>query len=97
MVYNTTDIRSSLSITDLSSDGDYSVTVAGRDGAGRLGKESEEFKLNCKYNISAYDIRYYLYIITVSKKMEQVVTLDYGFVLDMNKGCGIHFHWNVIN
>ena len=42
MVYNTTDNRSSLSITDLTSDGDYSVTVAGRDGAGRLGQESEE-------------------------------------------------------
>ena len=32
MVYNTTDNRSSLSITDLTSDGEYSVTVAGRDG-----------------------------------------------------------------
>ena len=42
MVYNTTDNRSSLSITDLTSDGEYSVTVAGRDGAGRLGQESEE-------------------------------------------------------
>ena len=44
MVYNTTDNRSSLSITDLTSDGEYSVTVAGRDGAGRLGQESEELK-----------------------------------------------------
>ena len=42
MVYNTTDNRSSLSITDLTSDGEYLVTVAGRDGAGRLGQESEE-------------------------------------------------------
>ena len=42
MVYNTTDNGSSLSITDLTSDGEYSVTVAGRDGAGRLGQESEE-------------------------------------------------------
>ena len=42
MVYNTTDNRSSLSITDLTSDGEYSVTVAGRDGAGRLGQESVE-------------------------------------------------------
>ena len=42
MVYNTTDNRSSLSITDLTADGEYSVTVAGRDGAGRLGQESEE-------------------------------------------------------
>ena len=42
MVYNTTDNRSSLSITDLTSDGEYSVTVAGRDGAGRLGQESEQ-------------------------------------------------------
>ena len=48
MVYNTTDKRSSLSITDLTSDGEYSVTVAGRDGAGRLGQESE------KLNISSY-------------------------------------------
>ena len=48
-VYNTTDNRSSLSITDLTSDGEYSVTVAGRDGAGRLGQESEELRisLNC--------------------------------------------------
>ena len=42
IVYNTTDNRSSLSITDLTSDVEYSVTVAGRDGAGRLGQESEE-------------------------------------------------------
>ena len=46
MVYNTIDNRSSLSITDLTSDSEYSVTVAGRDGAGRLGQESE--KLKCK-------------------------------------------------
>ena len=45
MVYNTTDYRSSLSITDLTSDGEYSVTVAGRDGAGQLGQESEELEL----------------------------------------------------
>ena len=45
MVYNTTDNRSSLSITDLTSDGEYSVTVAGRDGAGRLGQESEELNI----------------------------------------------------
>ena len=42
MVYNTTDIRSSLNITDLTSDAEYSVTVASRDGARRLGQESEE-------------------------------------------------------
>ena len=42
MVYNTTDNRSSLTITDLSSDSEYSATVAGRDGAGRLGQESVE-------------------------------------------------------
>ena len=46
MVYNTTDNRSSLSITDLTSDGEYSVTVAGRDGAGRLGQESEELVIS---------------------------------------------------
>ena len=45
MVYNTTDNRNSLSITDLRSDGEYSVTVAGRDGAGRLGQESEELRI----------------------------------------------------
>ena len=49
MVYNTTDNRSSLSITDLTLDGEYSVTVAGRDGAGQLGQESEE--INCKYTV----------------------------------------------
>ena len=52
MVYNTTDNRSSLSITDLTSDGEYSVTVAGRDGAGRLGQESEELNINLKGEIS---------------------------------------------
>ena len=46
MVYSTTDNRSSLSISDLTSDGEYSVTVAGRDGAGRLGQESEELNFN---------------------------------------------------
>ena len=45
IVYNTTDNRSSLSITDLTSDGEYSVTVAGRDGAGRLGQESDEVSI----------------------------------------------------
>ena len=48
MVYNTTDNRSSLSITDLTFDGQYLVTVAGKDGAGRLGQESEELDLNCE-------------------------------------------------
>ena len=48
MVYNTTGNRSSLSITDLTSDGEYSVTVAGRDGAGRLGQESEELIITLK-------------------------------------------------
>ena len=48
MVYNTTDNRSSLNITDLTSDGEYSVTVAGRDGAGRLGQESEELRIRLK-------------------------------------------------
>ena len=48
MVYNTTDNRSSLSITDLTSDGEYSVTVAGRNGAGQLGQESEELKISLK-------------------------------------------------
>ena len=48
MVYNTTDNRSSLSITDLTSDGEYSVTVAGRDGAGRLGQESENLTIIIK-------------------------------------------------
>ena len=51
VVYNTTDNRSSLSITDLTSDGEYSVTVAGRDGAGRLGQESE--KLNIRSSASS--------------------------------------------
>ena len=46
MVYNTTDNRSSLSITDLTSDGEYSVTVAGKDEAGRLGEESQDLKIN---------------------------------------------------
>ena len=46
MVYNTTDNRSSLNITDLTSDGEYSVTVAGRDGAERLGQESEELRIS---------------------------------------------------
>ena len=48
MVYNTTDNRSSLSITDLTSDSEYSVTVAGRDGAGRLGQESDPVRISLK-------------------------------------------------
>ena len=56
MVYNTTDNRTSLSITDLTSDGEYSVTVAGRDGAGRLGQEIEEL------SISGYDERVKFYV-----------------------------------
>ena len=31
-----------MKITDLTSDGNHTVTVTGRDGAGRLGQESEE-------------------------------------------------------
>ena len=54
MVYNTTDNRSSLSITDLTSDGEYLVTVAGRDGAGRLGQESEELIIIMK-RMQVYD------------------------------------------
>ena len=48
MVYNTTDNMSSLSITDLTSADEYSVTVAGRDGAGQLGQESEELSVILK-------------------------------------------------
>ena len=57
MIYNTTDNRSSLSITDLTSDGEYSVTVAGRDGAGRIGQESEELIISkgiCMSSISFF-------------------------------------------
>ena len=54
MVYNTTDNRSSLSITDLTSDGEYSVTVAGRDGAGRLGQESEELNISLILHLPGY-------------------------------------------
>ena len=50
MVYNTTDNRSSLCITDLTADGEYSVTVAGRDGAGRLGQKSKEVIINLMGN-----------------------------------------------
>ena len=50
MAYNTTDNRSSLSITNLTSDGEYSVTVAGRDGAGRLGLQSEKLEFICEHN-----------------------------------------------
>ena len=45
--YNTTD--SSLSINNLTSDGEYSVTVVGRDGAGRLGHESKKLDFNCEH------------------------------------------------
>ena len=61
MVYNTTDNRSSLSITDLTSDGEYSVTVASRDGAGRLGQESEELKFDLRDStqqvLFSYDVQ----------------------------------------
>ena len=52
MVYNTTDNRSSLSITDLTSDGEYSVTVVGKDGAGRLGQESEELRIGTNISMN---------------------------------------------
>ena len=45
MVYNTTDNRSSLRITNLTSDGEYSVTVAGKNGAEQLGQKSEELRI----------------------------------------------------
>ena len=51
MVYNTTE--TSLNITDLTPGNEYSVTVAGRDGAGRLGDAGEELYIEvklCKYN-----------------------------------------------
>ena len=48
MVYNSTDNRSSLSITELIADGEYSVTVVGRDGSGRLGEESEELRMSLR-------------------------------------------------
>ena len=51
MVYNTTDSRSSLSITDLTSDSEYSVTVAGRDGGGRLGQESEKLRISLRGSV----------------------------------------------
>ena len=54
MVYNTTDNRSSLSITDLTSDGEYSVTVVGRDGAGRLGQESEKLNITLERTSSGF-------------------------------------------
>ena len=45
MIYNTTDSRSSLSIIDLiMTDGEYSVAVAGRDGAGQLGQKSDKME-----------------------------------------------------
>ena len=45
MVYNTTDNRSSLSIIDLiMTDGEYSVTVVGKDRAGRLGQKSNKMQ-----------------------------------------------------
>ena len=49
----------SLSITDLTSDGEYSVTVAGRDGAGRLGQESEElsFRNSIHYVLFGYNVQ----------------------------------------
>ena len=42
MVYNTTDNRSSLSITELTGDGEYSASVAGRD---EPGEKSEELRI----------------------------------------------------
>ena len=59
MIYNTTDNRSSLNITDLASaDGEYSVTVAGRDGAERLGQESEKLRITFKSNLQCGIIIY---------------------------------------
>ena len=72
MVYNTTDNRSSLSITDLTSDGEYLVTVAGRDGAGRLRQESEELVIS-KGNVLVLMCRITSTFLTVP----QIVLLGY--------------------
>ena len=45
MVYSTTGNMTSLLITDLTPEEEYTVTVAGRDGAGRLGEENEEMNV----------------------------------------------------
>ena len=84
MVYNITNNRSSLSITDLimTSDGQYSVTVAGRDGAGLLGHESDELKIGSKginclsINYTYYNKRFLLY--SFSKHFHYVTLCSFG-------------------
>ena len=72
MVYKTTtpctDNRSSLSITDLTSDGKYSVTVAGRDGAGRHGQESEELRITLR-GIIRQSVYYWLPVVYCAKHL----------------------------
>ena len=50
MVYNTTDNRSSLSITDLTSDGEYSVTVAVEMGQDDLDRRVTNYKFEKSYS-----------------------------------------------
>ena len=107
VIYNTTDNRSSLSITDLTSDGDYSVTVAGRDGAGRLGQESE---LNCNsilyyiifhtHDLHVCSMIYTTCLCVVSAKTGKVqvklnMSIDIVDVLLPEDHHGMLIHWNV--
>ena len=46
-----------MKITDLTSDGNHSVIVAGRDGAGRLGQESEELTFYFRGKLYHYVIK----------------------------------------
>ena len=70
MVYNTTDNRSSLSITDLTSDGEYSVTVAGRDGAGRVGQKSE--KLIISKGMHEYSIDFSTMLLSIYDQFQKL-------------------------
>ena len=96
MVYNTSDNRSSLSITDLTSDGEYTVTVAGRDGAGRLGQESDKLKLNCKYNENFSSFFVTLHVIVFeSGSADKTISIEHKFFLFDGEIYGTFVHWNV--
>ena len=103
MVYNTTDNSTSLTmpdITDLTSDCEYSVTVAGRDGAGRLGENiSKEFKFSCKLHNYKYILICIsrISIITIGESADDNFVTDLTDVLQFKLGNGtlLLIRWKV--
>ena len=95
MVYNTTDNRSSLSITDLTSDGEYSVTVAGRDGTGRLGQESAELNGMVKIIVIHTSFKP-SFTVSLAQNISVTTLVNHTVTMGDDK-FGILLSWNVRN